>query len=426
MEMPQTLPDNVKPMPVDVKTGDLSVPAYTLTFFFTILYILIDYGRPQEILPIGFLRPTLICIIGLIIGLVFEGGLWRSWSRQTKIILLINLLIMAYIPFARNTRAAFQTFLVMISYIPFILAVIASVNTMGRLKKLVNVLILIMLYQALYALAHKGVGAGSYFSDENDLSLYINMWLPFCYFLFSQTDSTKARILYGAGILAGLASIVVSFSRGGFVGLVAMSAAAWFFSTRKALTLGITCVFVLMAVLVGGNTYIKEMSTVTDTKESTAQQRILSWKAAWYMFLDNPLGVGGNNFQKNFHRYQPRELKKGMWNRVAHSLWFTLIPELGIFGIILYFLLLKYNIKDVLALKNIPDRDDGNVRYLHQLSRAYIVSLVGFFASATFLSVLYYAHYWYLSAMIVATAAIATRLRLLREETQVMQGSPVR
>ena len=77
---------------------------------------------------------------------------------------------------------------------------------------------------------------------------------------------------------------------------------------------------------------------VLDTKEATANDRMLSWEAAWDMFLEHPLGVGGNNFPVHFQEFQSDEFSRGMWGRQAHSLWFTLIPELGIFGIMIYFI----------------------------------------------------------------------------------------
>jgi hypothetical protein len=45
-------------------------------------------------------------------------------------------------------------------------------------------------------------------------------------------------------------------------------------------------------------------------------------------------------------------------------------------------------------------------RFAYFLSLAFMASLAGFFASGTFLSVLYYPHYWYLTAMIAATRKV--------------------
>jgi putative inorganic carbon (hco3(-)) transporter len=50
--------------------------------------------------------------------------------------------------------------------------------------------------------------------------------------------------------------------------------------------------------------------------------------------------------------------------------------------------------------------------YLNYVGRAFIASLVSFFVSATFLSVLYYAHYWYMTGFIVAAVNIANQMNV--------------
>ena len=153
------------------------------------------------------------------------------------------------------------------------------------------------------------------------------------------------------------------------------------------------------------------MSTATDAEDGTGRARVESWGAGWRMFLDNPLGVGGNNFQVRFPEYQTDYFKRGMWGRVAHSLWFTLLPELGIPGVLVYGLLLFFNLRDSVRLRAIGRTiggDDGAL--VAALGSAFLASFAGFFASGTFLSVLYYPHYWYLTGFIVATYSVAGRV----------------
>ena len=38
----------------------------------------------------------------------------------------------------------------------------------------------------------------------------------------------------------------------------------------------------------------------------------------------------------HFPEYQGERFKKGMWGRVAHSLWFTLLPETGVLGVVIF------------------------------------------------------------------------------------------
>ena len=377
-------------------------------FFFTLLYLFIDYGRPQDVLPIGFLKPGMISILILSMYVLFSGKIKLTESKQTRLIWCFIGLTAIYIPFARNNFYAYVTTKGMLLYMPFILSTIIVVDSVARLKTFVSFMIAIMVYVCIFSLFHHGQGSGNYFKDENDLSLYIDTMLPFCYFLFLYEKNRMKKMAYGLSMLIGILAIVASFSRGGFVGLVCMAAVAWWFSPRKVVSLLIIATLASTMYFYGGQRYEKEMATSTDIQEGTARARIESWKSAWRMFLDNPFGVGGNNFQVRFPEYQTDYFKRGMWGRVAHSLWFTLIPELGIVGIYIYLSLLFYNLKDIFWLKNsrnkLKNSRDGE--YIYSLSLSFLASFAGYFASGTFLSVLYYPHYWYLTALLVAISRI--------------------
>lgn len=108
-----------------------------------------------------------------------------------------------------------------------------------------------------------------------------------------------------------------------------------------------------------------------------------------------------------------------MWGRVAHSLWFTVLAELGVFGVIIYGNLLFKNISDVNYIrKRTKKRLTTDEITINAFNTAYFASLAGFFVSATFLSVLYYSHYWYLTAVIIATANLARSLPDVQIELQ--------
>lgn len=378
-------------------------------FIFTMLYLVVDYGRPQDILPfLSLIRPGMLMVMILTFFLLSQGKLGRSDSKQTRMIWLFVMLLAVYVPLAVNNFMAYQAFRSMILFMPFILSVVICVDSVKNLRTMILVCLAIAMYVSIYSIQHHGVGSGNYFNDENDLSLYINMWLPFYFYLFFHEKIWWKKLIFAVGMLVGLMAVVVSFSRGGFVGLVAMTVVLWLFSHRKMVSMVVIILAALLVFAYGSQEYWEEMSTVTDTQEGTAQSRIMSWKSAWDMFLDNPLGVGGNNFQARFPQYQGDRFSRGMWGRVAHSLWFTLLPETGIIGTIIFFLLLRYNIRDIFYIRRISSsKDDPDSGYLYHLSLAMIASLAGFFASATFLSVLYYPHYWYMTAIIVAAANIA-------------------
>jgi hypothetical protein len=280
---------------------------------------------------------------------------------------------------------------------------------MDRLKKALLLIVCLMAYQSLYSIAHAGRGTGNFLSDENDLCLFLCTWLPFCLSFFFSTNKKIKKIFYGTCIAVGLCGVVVSFSRGGFLGLILMTIIFWLFSSKKIITLLIFILLSMSLYLFAGNKYWKEMETSTDSQDGTGRERIESWKSGWNMFTHNPLGIGGANFPSRFPEYQTSYFKRSMWGRVAHSLWFTLIPETGIFGIFIYFLLIVYNIKTAFNIRKSTEflQKEDNI-FFKNLSVAFIGSFAGFFGAATFLAVLYYPHFWYLTGILVAASNVKT------------------
>lgn len=392
-----------------VESGSTHAP----WFFFTVMYFIVDYGRPQEIVPIGFMRPALILTLILTGYLMANGGLSCVKYRQVRIMCLFILLLASYVPFVRNQYYAYIAFKTQLLYMPFVLSLIVCVDSVRRLRTLMIVGVVLQIYIALWALAHGGLGPGYYFHDQNDLALYMNMWIPISYYLFFTEKTRTARLLYLAGVVFGLVTVVASSSRGGFVGLLAVCIAVCLFSNKKIVSLVFvsgTCVAMLLWV---DQVYWDEMATITDLSESTVNTRLKSWASAWRMFLDNPIGVGGHNFPIRFPEYQGDAFQKSMWGRAAHSLWFTLLPETGVVGVGLFLGLLYANFKDGFLLARMAvtgDGDDANDaarHFIRSLGMGFLVALVGFLASATFISVLYYAHFWYLTGFIIVAINLA-------------------
>jgi putative inorganic carbon (hco3(-)) transporter len=399
----------------------MSEPVPTPGFWFALVlaYLAVDYTRPQDIVPgLTFLRPGLLLNLVLTGYLVFRARVsdWRN--RQTTLVCLFVALLAVYIPFARNNYFAFGTWVTMLTLLPFVLSTVVCVDSVRRLRGLMAVGILSMLYIAQYAVRHAGVGSGNYFQDENDVSLYLDAWVPFCFYLSMAERSKVVKAVYAIALVLGVAAVVISRSRGGLVGLVAAGLVVWLFSNRKLVTTIVVGLSAVAVLTFAGDAYWARIATTKDTDKGTAAERIESWKSGWIMFKANPLGVGGNNFQVRFPEYQTDWFQKGMWGRVAHSIWFTLLPETGVVGVGIYILLLWRNIKDTLHLRreNRHARDPDR-RYLNALSAAFLASLTGFFAAGCFISVLYYAHYWYLTAMIAAAARVSSRVAALDADT---------
>ena len=395
----------------------IKVPSSTLGFVITLLYMIFEYGRPQDqINLLGALRPGLLLASLLLILLIANSPRLRmAASPQTSRMILLLSLMALHVPFAvNNGRAYIATQGFLLNLIEFI-SIIIFVDNIDKLRIFINWWIALMVNLAANGILGGGSAGSSFLLDENDFALLMNMMLPFSTFLFFYEKKMKLKLLYLIASFLCIASIVASFSRGGFIGLLVVGFVLWITSPKKILILMIAVIlFFVVANLpithvgttTAGSTYWEEMSTIDSGDDYNKDSRVELWKAGWHMFIDYPLGVGPQNFPVRLPEYQSEYFTHDMWGKVAHSIWFTLLPELGIPGFLLFLSLFLANLRDVQYLVTLPKNENDIQRLAHFLSLAFITSIAGYFAAGTFLSALYYPHYWFLTAMIVATRKV--------------------
>ena len=382
-----------------------------------ILYLVLEYARPQDMLPaLAAIHPGMILTLLMPLAWLGSGTFRRVASPQMYHMVLLLCLIAIHVPFATNNFWAYSVARGFLLVLPLAISIVLFVDTAERLRLLMKWWIFLAAFAAVRGILGRGIAGSSFLGDENDFSLLINVMLPFafCLFLYERQWPMKLTCL-GTCLLCAV-SVVMSGSRGGFVGLIAAGAVLVLASPRRLLFLVVAGILALVVYVSADQEYWDDMATMQDTDQGTAKERLESWEAAWDMFKDNPLGVGPGNFPVRFPEYQPESMQKGMWGRQAHSLWFTLLAELGIPGLVLYLSLLRLNLRDLLFLRRSSSSSNEH-RLAHVLSVAFMASLAGYFASGTFLSVLYYPHFWYLTAMIVATKKIVEDAHSSRSKT---------
>ena len=139
-------------------------------------------------------------------------------------------------------------------------------NNMERVRHFFFFWVFLNLVVALHAVTNDGVGTGSFLGDENDLSLAVNMAIPYASYLGTCPGVPRRQrlLLLGAAILM-TAAVVASMSRGGFVGFVLVVGGIVWFSRhrfRNGLAMIICAGIGLFFV---PQDYIEEMETIGDT-----------------------------------------------------------------------------------------------------------------------------------------------------------------
>lgn len=373
-------------------------------FFWVVVYLVFEYLRPQDYVAVlGYFHPAWI-MIPLMMRRWPKGSVKQARCRQVSVMIILSVMLIVSIPFVTNHYKAYQVGLGYVLLLPFSMSIILFVNTVDRVLTFVKWWALLGLYVACGSIAHPGgMHWGSNFlADRNEVALLLDMLMPLAWCMFAYERAWSRKAFYLAMTLLCVFGTILTTSRGGFVGLLAVVLVLWLLSRRKILALVLVGILSISVYELAPSSYWNHVATIQDTQEGTAKGRLDSWMSAWRMFKDNPLGVGGGQFPIHFPEYQGNAFgAHGMWGREAHSLWFSLLAELGIPGAILFAAHAHANWKALRHLRELPPVEGRPLPAL--LSTAFSASLAGYLAAGTFLSVFYYPHYWYMSALLVAT-----------------------
>jgi O-antigen ligase len=410
--------------PTAVEPAAPSTSVGSWPFVLVLAYLFVDYGRPQNWLPgLGIIKPGMLTLGGGMLALLAHQKLPKD--RLTKYLLAILALMVVLVPFAVNQHKAFdQTWMFVLFVFGALIPIVLFVDTFDRIRLLVRFWVWLHVSLAIYAITHSGLGIGSFLTDENDFALAMDVALPYAVALIVLERTLLYRLLAIVASLCILIAIAATLSRGGFIGMACVGFFIWAQSRRKVLSLAAIVAFSGLLYLAAPAKYWSEVDTIStaDQQGDTGYQRLYSWGIGWRMFLDNPVfGVGPNNYPVRAAEYETDvsdEIGYHMWGRAAHSLYFTLLPELGSTGTLLFAGMLFHGIrvrrrlrrelKPVLDQHSVGSEEFERARWLHRIAACMDASLAGYLSAGAFISVLYYPHVWVLTAFTASLVNIGS------------------
>ena len=176
------------------------------------------------------------------------------------------------------------------------------------------------------------------YGDPNYLAEYLAMTVPLAVAFIARPQARAwVRLLCVISVLLAVTCIVLTFSRGGFLGLV-FGGVVWALRERSQRTKAI----VLSAALAVGvaifapATYWERTDTLEEwERDQSALGRVYAWHVASSANLDRPLrGVGGGAFRQAWPFYAPPEVRERPL--VAHNIFLDTLGELGWVGFFLF------------------------------------------------------------------------------------------
>ncbi|MCW5751606.1 MAG: putative O-glycosylation ligase, exosortase A system-associated [Alphaproteobacteria bacterium] len=245
-------------------------------------------------------------------------------------------------------------------------------------------------------------------ADNNHLALALVLSLPLINYLRLNSKHAVVRIaliaLFGLTVVA----IIGSYSRGGLVGLAVVLFALFIKGRYKVPLIMLATVVAIAGITFMPSQWEDRMRTIRDPMaDESFRGRIEAWGVATQIAMQRPLlGAGFQAPQSRsiYYQYEPNAIKP----RAAHSIYFQVLGEHGIVGLLLFVGILLAGITNARRIQTLTRRR-ADLAWAHDLAAMVQISLVAFAVAGAALSMAYYDVVYVLIALMAATRKAVER-----------------
>ena len=271
--------------------------------------------------------------------------------------------------------------------------------------------------------AHNIVGPGaSIFADNNQFALAVLCTIPIVCYLYEQSANGLFKIGIAGWNIVLFIAIVGTFSRGGLIGLAAVTIWAFVKSKTKLHFLFILLPLVFVLAVAAPDRWFNRMDTIqAANSDSSFMGRVIAWKLSTLIALDHPLLGGGFHAVQDFYvwnnyaderKFQTLSFiptsRPDTTPHASHSIYFEILGDFGFIGLFIFLLLgQRAWANSSMIIKQCKNRD--HLQWAVQLAQYLQYSLVAFFVAGAALSMAYF-------ELIYVIFALLARLRILVEE----------
>ncbi len=384
----------------------------TFPVFCLLLYFTAEYARIPLLGPLKLALAGQVLLLGCLLNSVrrIKGLFHESYFRYYIYMLVIMAL---HVFLARNNYWAFLQLRLMLSYFIIALSCYVYLDTEKKLLFIISFILSIHFFAAVNDIAGAHiVGNSGPLGDENDFALAMNVATPLAFFIGYGLHGIRRYIFWACAVFLVIGNVIAG-SRGGFVGFacVVLCCIPFFKSRVKA----VSAIFLLSLALwlFIPQSYRDDIISIKDegTVETgtTGYGRMQVWELAWVIFKHHPvLGVGQGNVNRYLTDYTDESSaqdywssRPSQWGRATHSVYFTVIPELGIVGFFLFFLMVKRCFRGVGEVIRSRGLDCGIAQWIYI---GLLVGLVGYLTTGIFISAFYYPQFWNFAPLILVAS----------------------
>ncbi len=242
----------------------------------------------------------------------------------------------------------------------------------------------------------------SVFKNPNILAEYLIMIIPISVALFWYNTGFWKKMLFLGTTLINVLAMLLTLSRGGWLGFAASALTYILLVDRRFLLLSIPAALGIVYLL--PQTILNRLLSIANTNDSSSSYRFKIWQISTEVIRDNWLvgvGFGYIPFKIAFGKYT-----RTMPTQHAHNTILETLAELGVVGFLAFifflFLIFKYAILS---------RRDSEDKYLNLMMAGVVSGLVAVLTHGLVESVLYLPKiiisFWLLIALILTIENIS-------------------
>ena len=382
---------------------------HVISFAGLFLFTLILYVRPSDLYPSPLANSIALIVALLMIAffipsqLSLEGTLTARPS-EVNLVLLLALTGLLSIPLAIDPRAAWAEFSgSFIRCIVVFIVVVNAVRTETRLKTMLLLGLASGVWLSGQAFndyrlglstveGYRAGGRGNgMFGNTNDMALHLVTMLPIAIVFLFGSRRIFYKVLFGLSAAIMVAAIVLSYSRGAFIGMIALLVFMTLKMARQhragiaVSVAALGAAILLLAPDKYGGRLLSIFIPSLDQGGSADARRGELFRSL-YVALRHPLlGIGMGN-------YQPNMSYRG---QVTHNAYTQVAAEMGMTALVCYTLFVVKPLRKLgqIARDSFATRSTSRYYYLAVGLQA---SLLGYMVSSFFLSVAYFWYAYYL------------------------------
>lgn len=403
---------------------------HTFTYVGLYLFSILVLFRPYELIPgLGFLSATAfyfaIATLLIFIPTQFSTeGNFTILTTEVKAVLVLIAISLLTIPIAKDPGMAWKEF--NDTFIKAVLIFVIMVNVIRTQARLMGMMwlslsigvVLSYLAIGMYSRGEMNVEGyrvsvqiGGMFQNPNEMSLHLIMMIPLAITLGLATKSALMKLVYLATTIFLLSANMITFSRGGFLGLLGASALmVWKLGRRNRVSVTLFSVVIgtVITLLAPGNYGLRVLSIFIPGLDpvGSSSQRSELLERSILVSLRNPWGIGMGNFPI-----------VGIRNLVSHNAFTQVSAELGVLGLIAYLVFMLSPFRKLGAIER-TQFEKNETDWFFYTAIGLQASIVAYLIGSFFASVAYNWFIYYLIAYAVAFRRVYQIEKGLNEEVK--------